>query len=134
MERPTLQFPYPFPSNLAQPGTQFFQQAGAVHYKDPTVDQWNLTIERDLGFATALRLSYNGSHGKDLGRQGNADQLPANSTGYAAGSSLLKYPDFGLVQIEENGGRSNYHSMTGALTKRLSRGIHFRAATRICGI
>jgi hypothetical protein len=125
---PTLQFPYPFPSTLAQPGTQFFQQAGDIHYKDPKVDQWNLTIERDLGFGTALRLSYNGSHGKDLGRQGNADQLAPNTTGYTAGSPLLLYPDFGLVQIETNGGRSNYHSLTTALTKRLSRGIQFQTS------
>jgi len=126
--KPTLQFPYPFPANLAQPGTQFFQQAGDIHFKDPTVDQWNLTIERDLGFGTGLRLSYNGSHGKDLGRQGNADQLPANSAGYTAGSPLLRYPDFGLVQIEVNGGHSNYHAMTAALTKRLSHGIQFQGS------
>src|SRR5438270_7688654 len=54
---PTLTFPYPFPAQLAQPGTQFFQQAGDLHFKDPKVDQWNFTIERDLGFGTALRLS-----------------------------------------------------------------------------
>jgi hypothetical protein len=126
--KPTLQFPYPFPSKLAQPGTQFFQQAGDIHYKDPKVDQWNLTIERDLGFSTALRLSYNGSHGRNLGRQGNADQLAPNTTGYAAGSPLLLYPDFGLVQIEANGGRSNYHALTTALTKRLSHGIQFQSS------
>jgi hypothetical protein len=126
--RPTLQFPYPFPSKLAQPGTQFFQQAGDVHFKDPTVDQWNLTIERDLGLGTALRLSYDGSHGKDLGRQGNADQLPPNAAGFSAGSPLLSYPDFGLVQIEANGGRSHYHAATGALTKRFSRGLQFQTS------
>src|SRR6266446_990470 len=126
--QPALRFPYPFPANLAQPGTQFFQQAGDVHYKDPKVDQWNLTIERDLGFGTALRLSYNGSHGRDLGRQGNADQLAPNTTGYTAGSPLLLYPDFGLMQIEANGGRSNYHALTSALTKRLSHGIQFQSS------
>jgi len=126
--KPALQFPYPFPANLAQPGTQFFQQAGDVHYKDPKVDQWNLTIERDLGFGTALRLSYNGSHGSELGRQGNADQLAPNTTGYTAGSPLLQYPDFGLVQIETNGGRSNYHGLTSALTKRLSHGVQFQTS------
>src|SRR5436309_860849 len=124
--KPTLQFPYPFPAQLAQLGTQFFQQAGDVHYKDPKVDQWNLTIERDIGFGTALRLSYNGSHGSELGRQGNADQLAPNTTGFTAGSPLLLYPDFGLVQIETNGGRSNYHGLTGGVTKRLSHGIQFQ--------
>src|SRR5881296_2886805 len=124
--KPTLQFPYPFPAQLAQLGTQFFQQAGDIHYKDPKVDEWNLTIERGLGFGTALRLSYNGSHGSELGRQGNADQLAPNTTGFTAGSPLLLYPDFGLVQIETNGGRSNYHGLTGGVTKRLSHGIQFQ--------
>jgi hypothetical protein len=126
--KPTLQFPYPFPAQLAQLGTQFFQQAGDINYKDPKVDEWNLTIERDLGFGTALRLSYNGSHGSELGRQGNADQLAPNSVGYTAGSPLLLYPDFGLVQIETNGGRSNYNGLTAAVTKRLSHGIQFQSS------
>ena len=51
-----LTFPYPFPSNLAQPGSQAFQFSYNMHYKDPFVQQWNLTIERDLGFQTGLRL------------------------------------------------------------------------------
>src|SRR5262245_49775221 len=126
--KPALQFPYPFPAQLAQLGTQFFQQAGDIHYQDPKVDEWNLTIERDLGFGTALRLSYNGSHGSGLGRQGNADQLAPNTTGFTAGSPLLQFPDFGLVQIETNGGRSNYHALTTAVTKRLSRGIQFQSS------
>src|SRR5262249_36975916 len=45
-----------------------------------------------------------------------------------AGSPLLQYPDFGLVQIETNGGRSNYHALTTALTKRLSHGIQFQSS------
>ena len=126
--KPTLQFPYPFPAQLAQYGTQFFQQAGEIHYKDPKIDEWNLTIERDLGFGTALRLSYNGSHGRDLGRQANADQLPPNTVGYTAGSPLLRYPAMGLVEIETNGGRSNYHGLTAAVTKRFSRGMQFQTS------
>jgi hypothetical protein len=38
------------------------------------------------------------------------------------------YPDFGLVQIETNGGRSNYHSLTAAVTKRLSHGMQFQSS------
>jgi hypothetical protein len=126
--KPTLTFPYPFPAKLAQPGTQFFQQAGEIHFKDPTVDQWNLTVERDLGFGTGLRLSYSGSHGNELGRQGNADQLPVNTTGYTAGSSLLLYPAWGLVQIETNGGRSNYHSLAAVINKRFSKGLQLQSS------
>jgi len=126
--KPTLQFPYPFPAQLAQYGTQFFQQAADVNYKDPKVDQWNLTIERDLGFGTGLRLSYDGSHGRDLGRQVNADQLAPNTVGYKAGSPLLKFPQMGVVEMETNGGRSNYHALTATVTKRLSRGVQFQSS------
>jgi hypothetical protein len=126
--KPALQFPYPFPADLAAPGSQTFQQAGDIHYKDPKIDEWNLTIERDLGSGTALRLSYNGSHGRYLGRQGNLDQLPPNTTGYTANSPLLKFPDFSIIQIETNGGRSNYHGLTAAVTKRLSHGIQFQSS------
>jgi hypothetical protein len=126
--KPTLQFPYPFPSNLAAPGTQNFQQAGDVHFKDPKVDEWNLTIERDLGSGMALRLSYNGSHGRDLGRQGNLDQLPPNTVGYSQNSPLLRFPDFAYMAIETNGGRSNYNGLTAAVTKRMSHGLQFQSS------
>lgn len=124
--KPTLQFPYPFPGQLAAPGSQTFQQAGDIHYKDPKIDQWNLTIERDLGSGMAMRVSYNGSRGRFLGRQGNLDQLPPNTAGYTTNSPLLRFPDFSIIQVETNGGRSNYHGITAAVTKRLARGIQFQ--------
>jgi len=126
--QPTLQFPHPFPAQLAQYGTQFFQQAADVHFRDPKVDEWNFTFEHDLGAGTALRLSYNGSHGRDLGRQGNADQLAPNTVGYTAGSPLLLYPAMGLVEIETNGGYSNYNGLTAAVTKRFSHGLQFQSS------
>ena len=45
-----LSFPYAFPANLSQPGVATFEYASGLHYKDPYVTQWNLTIERSLGF------------------------------------------------------------------------------------
>jgi len=126
--KPTLTFPYPFPAKLAQPGTQFFQQAADIHYKDPTVDQWNLTVEREPGFGSAIRLSYSGSFANNLNRQGNPDQLAPNTVGFTAGSPLLKYPQFGYVRLQTNGGVARYHSFTAVGTKRLSRGIQFQSS------
>src|SRR5262249_48505144 len=65
--QPTLTFPYPYPSYLGQPGTQNIRVNADVNYHDPIVQQWNLTIERDLGFNTGLRISYDGSHGSNIG-------------------------------------------------------------------
>ena len=126
--KPTYSFPYPFPSNLAQTGSQYFQQVQDLHYKDPKVQQWNVTFERDLGLGTAVRLSYNGSHGSQLGRQGNLGQLPENTIGYAASKAFLKYPLWALVQGETNGGVSNYDAATVTFTKRFTKGLQFQSS------
>ena len=125
---PTLTFPYAFPSNLAVAGSQFFQQASDLHYKDPYVQQWNVTIERDLGFGTGLRLTYDGNHGSNLGEQVNLGQLAPNTLGFVAASKFLKYPLFGEVESEVNGGVQNYHALTAEANKRFSNGLQFLAS------
>jgi hypothetical protein len=119
-------FPYPFPSNLAQPGTQDFDLSYALHYKDPYVQQWNFTIERDLGFQTGLRVSYDGSHGNDLSVTTNPDQVPANTIGFAAASANSPYPIWDSLVNVENSGRSNYESFTVSVNKRFSKGLQFQ--------
>jgi hypothetical protein len=126
--QPTLQFPYPFPSNLAQPGQQTFYQAQDIHFKDPYVQQWNLTFERDLGAGIGMRLSYDGSHGSDLGRQGYFDTPPANTIGYSAAvkAGYLPFPLWAIMETETNGGFSNFHSGTVTFKKRFAQGLQFQ--------
>lgn len=126
--KPTLSFPYPFPSNLALPGQQTFYQTGDVHYKDPYVQQWNLTVERELTYGIGLRLSYDGSHGSDLGVQGNIDQVPANTIGFDAAVKSAPYPLWSILQGEVNGGWSNYHAGTVSVNKRFSQGLQFQSS------
>jgi Carboxypeptidase regulatory-like domain/TonB dependent receptor len=123
--KPALTFPSPFPSNLAVTGSQFFQQASSLHYPEAIIQQWNVTLERDLGFNTGLRVSYDGNHGSNLGVQVNLGQLPPNTIGYAAAAPLLKYPLFGEVESEVGGGIQNYDALTISVNKRLSRGLQF---------
>ena len=118
-------FPYPFPADLAQPGTQDFLQAYALHYKDPYVQQWNFTIERDLGFQTGLRLSYDGSHGTDLSLRKNLDQVPANTLGFKKAVANAPYPLWNSIYDVATSGRSNYHSFTVSVNKRMSKGLQF---------
>jgi hypothetical protein len=124
---PALRFPSPFPSNLAVTGSQFFQQASDLHYPEAVIQQWNLTIERDLGLNTGLRLSYDGNHGSNMGVQVNLGQLPPNTLGFLAATPLLKYPLFGEVESEVGGGIQNYHALTASVNKRFSRGLQFLA-------
>ncbi len=124
----TYTFPYAFPSNLAQPGTQVFDLSSAIHYQDPFVQQWNVTLERDLGFQTGLRVSYDGSHGSDLGLTDNPDQVPANTVGFTAAKSAESYPLLEQIVEEANGGRSNYDALTVSVNKRMSKGLQFQVS------
>ncbi len=125
--KPALTFPSPYPSNLAVTGSQFFQQASDLHYPEGVIQQWNLTIERDLGFNTGLRVSYDGNHGSNLGVQVNLGQLPPNTIGFAAAQPLLKYPLFGEVESEVGGGIQNYDAFTVSVDKKFSGGMQFLA-------
>jgi hypothetical protein len=126
--KPLYSFPNPFPANLAQPGTESFQLASELHYRDPKVDQWNFTIERDLGFNTGLRVTYDGSHGHDLGLQYNANQLPVNSVGAAAMKDQIAHPLFNSISQTGSGARSNYHAVTVTANRRFSKGLQFQAS------
>ena len=127
---PALTFPYPFPSNLAQPGQQTFYQTQDPHYKDPFVQQWNLTVERNLGAGIGLRLSYDGSHGSELGVQGMQNQVPVNTIGYNAALSAgyAPFPLWSIIQTEQNGGWSNYDAGTMSINKRFSHGLQFQGS------
>ena len=123
--KPTLAMPYPFPSNLAQNGSQSFQLSADVNYKDPYVQQWNFTLERDLGFNTGLRLSYDGNHGANLGYTQNLAQVAPNTVGFTKAAAGSAYPLWAYIAQESTGARSNYNAVTIAANKRMSHGLQF---------
>jgi hypothetical protein len=119
-------FPYPFPADLAaQTGTQDFDLSYNLHYKDPYVQQWNFTFERDLGFQTAVRVSYDGSRGTNLSVTTNPDQVRPNTIGFDAASATAPFPLWDSLVNVENSGRSNYQSFTISVNKRMSKGLQF---------
>ena len=53
---PVLSFQDPFDSSaVSSTGTAGFFYAFPIHYRDPTVQQWNLTLEQDLGHSIGMR-------------------------------------------------------------------------------
>jgi hypothetical protein len=127
---PALTLGNPFPSNLAQPGVQNFDANAAVHYSDPYVQEWNVTLERDLGFNTGLRVSYTGSHGSNLGYEGNLAEIPPNTIGYAAAKAAgaSPFPLWNSLDTDLQGARSNYDSLTIEGTRRLSNGLQYNVS------
>ena len=127
---PILRFPSPFyqPLDFPEPGTASFYYAFPIHFVDPSVQQWNLTFERQLGFNTGLRISYMGNHGNNLQDMVDLNQVPANTVGYGAASANRAYPIWGIIESVNNGARSNYNALSVAADKRFSNGLQFEAS------
>jgi hypothetical protein len=121
--------PYAWPSNIAQPGTYSFYQVTDLHYKDPYVQEWNLTVERDLGAGVGLRVSYDGNHGSDLGMHTNLNQPAPNTIGFNnIPQANYPQPYFQYMAYNTNPGFSNYDAMTVSFKKRMSKGLQFQGS------
>lgn len=73
---PTFQVPRKFSDNQKQLGT-FGSNGSAVdpNFRTPYVQQWNLTVQRDLGWRTSLSVSYVGNRAIKLYREINLNQV-----------------------------------------------------------
>ncbi len=125
---PTISFPSPFSSTVV-PGGASFQYAFPIHYSDPSVQQWNLTLEQDLGHDIGMRLSYIGSHGSDLETFVDLNQVQPNTIGWANAFPLdAPFQSWGYIESIVNGSQSNYNSMSAALNKRFVNGLQFQVS------
>jgi hypothetical protein len=118
--QPTYTMPYSFPSNIAQPGSQFFDLAVQVHYKDPIVEEWNLTLEQDLGKGVAFRASYDGNHAYNIPVAVNQDQPPVNAYGFNSPQTqaAIPFPLMAYIDTTSPLGFANYNAATFSIKKR----------------
>ncbi len=127
---PLYKFPYSFPSNIAQPGTQFFDLASEIKYKDPIVEEWNLTLERDLNRGIGIRVSYSGNHSYNIPAVINSDQVHTNALGFSDPATQASIP-FPLLSYIATGtsllGHGNYNSGTVSVHKH-SANFQFEAS------
>jgi len=144
---PLLSFSNPFASEaVSGSGSAGFYYSYPIRYKDPTVQQWNLTVEQDLGHSIGLRVSYTGSHGQNLDAMVDLNQVPANSIGYSNASpapaatgacitddgSLVSdhrsFPCWSVIQSVQNAAESNYNSGEIELSRHSGKGVTFDAS------
>lgn len=93
----------------------------------PNNQQWNLTIERDLGWGTALSLGYVGNKGTHLFRSTNAN---GSFLDPATGTVLRKYAGtFGTssISVRLTNANSIYHAMQAEVRRRTRKGLLFQA-------
>ena len=112
--KPEFSLPYSFPSNIAQPGTYFFDLATTLHFKNPMVEEWNVTFEQDLGRGIGVRASYTGNHSYNLPTGANINQPPANTAGFDSPQTqaAIPFPLLSEIQVNQNAGFGNYQAGT----------------------
>jgi hypothetical protein len=84
---PTFQVPTDFLTEVVNSGDFVGSVAGYAidpNIKTPYVQQWNLSVQRDIGWNTSLTVSYVGNHGVGLWRAIDVNQLQFNQNGFLA--------------------------------------------------
>src|SRR3984885_1497746 len=123
---PLIQFPNTIAaSQLVQIGGGTIEQATDPRYRDPQSVQWNVTIERQLPFATALRVSYIGMNSYRLNVSENLNQTAPSALPF--NPALAPFPNWGIIYSTENAGNQNYQAMQVEATHKSGHGLFFQA-------
>jgi len=114
-------------------------------WPDARSDQWNITVQRQLGGDTALEIAYVGNrHLHGVSAYGwNHIYMPGYTFNYDDGTSFTIQPDTPLtdrVKYPELASRATtraidhgtYHALQVYLTRQMSHGIQFRAGYTRC--
>lgn len=102
------------------PGFALFN---APDYPPGYIQQWNLTVARDLGKNFALELAYVGSKGTNLNGSTSTDVYSQDLA-----TKIHSFIPGWTPGIRIKGFNSKYNSFQGKLTKRLSNGLSFLAS------
>jgi hypothetical protein len=95
--------------------------------RTPYSNQWTFNIQRELGGNMVFEAGYmgNSSHRLESLRAVN-EARPANpAVDRRTIPERSPFPNFGRIQLVDNGGNGNYHSLGLKLTRRYSNGLTF---------
>ncbi|HLJ14698.1 MAG TPA: TonB-dependent receptor, partial [Bryobacteraceae bacterium] len=95
------------------------------YYKAPVVNQWNLSLEKELPDAMVLEVSYvgNSSYGNWNNYNGNQPLTPGPGA-VASRRPLAQYTD-AVITMNGPWDHGHYEGMTARLEKRMARGLYF---------
>jgi hypothetical protein len=128
---PQLRFPTPFGTGLGTigaVGTADFRRANGFHSPDPYAQQWNLTIERDLGWNTGMRFTYTGSHTVKLFASPDLNQVRPNTVGYAVAKLSRPFPNWNIVYSRDAAVSAKFNALTAEVYHRFARGLFFSSS------
>jgi hypothetical protein len=131
---PLIRFPNTAPPSVGvQYGGGGLDQGVDPNYRDPQANQWNLTVERQLGNNDSLRVSYVGMHSYRLSITEDLNQIPASTTPYqtTAASPYVDprapYHNWFTLYSTFNAGEANYNALQVEENHKMSRGLYFSA-------
>ncbi len=105
-------------------GTDYFGSPNQINYKDPYSMQWNVSIDRDLGFNTGLRISYTAMETRDLVWAPNLNQSYYSTTYYVDQPlSSRPFPNWGVINTRANEADANYNAPQVEVNHRYKSGI-----------
>ena len=88
--------------------------------KTPYVEQWTMSIQRQLSKSMVFEADYLGSGGHQLQKYHYLNR-PIPGTGST--SPRTPWPEFGAFQYVDGDGVSTYEALVGKVTRRLSKGL-----------
>lgn len=117
---PAFSFPNPFVAS----GSLSTQTAAAPDPRltVPYTQQWNLTMEQQLGKNGLVSVAYIGTASRNLLETFNLDQPPPSTTPFSV--SELQYPNYTAVDWEQNAGVQNFNAFQAVLRKSEGRNLY----------
>ena len=114
--------------STGQLGTASFRTANDINYKDPYSVQWNLSVDRYVGFGLGVRVSYIGMKTTQLAWAPDLNQM-TSSTQFAINRPLSDrpFPNWGIVFTRTAGATAYYNAMQIEANRRFSNGLTFNS-------
>jgi hypothetical protein len=131
---PLIQFPNTAPPTVGvQYGGGGLDQGVDPSYRDPQANQWDITVERQLGKDDSLRVSYVGMHSYRLSITEDLNQIPASNMPYQTTTSSpyvdprAPYHNWFTLYSTFNAGEANYNALEVEESHKMSHGLYFDA-------
>ncbi len=110
-------------------GSAYFGTAEDPSYKDPYSYQWNLSVERDLGWDTGLRVSYIALRSLQMPWAPDLNQPQSSTTPYAQRPLTDRpFPYWSRLYSYDTGANAMYNSMQTEVNHRVRNGLTFSTA------
>jgi hypothetical protein len=102
----------------------------ATNFRNPMVQEWNLSVQHELPGQMVAQVGYQGNHQAHQLLQPDPNACPNVFTTNPSitCNALRPAPDVGGIQGTATFGFGNYNAMTASLQKRFSAGLQFQAA------